>query len=273
MMTTASIIHLDVLLQSVVSQFLDIDEWQHLVQTSKCFRSWPQPPPPVIDYHIIQFCLSSYSPYSPPRRNQNSVQPGSTYFGLAKSLNGVLDAFKFMNAKHKAARQYEIEKVSYKFLHIEELVRRNRKGEREPHNSRHAFDLWDGIIPIVQYREKFWERENIYEYSNIHQIGRDRYGVKELGEKYPDLLRSSMKWRIKDEDNFNLWVIGPDEVADPHQCYKGIFFDDEGRIPTFAWFDGMRPSINIDLRNLMLRSSQIRDPYEGRVLTYSLCIE
>lgn len=57
---------------------MNIYEWVQLKRSSTCLSSWPRPPTPQIDYHLIKFGMSN-GRYE-------------AYFGLAKTLDDVLQA-------------------------------------------------------------------------------------------------------------------------------------------------------------------------------------
>ena len=86
--TTANITILDEAMQSSISRYMDIYDWGNVQKTSKLFSSWPKPPPPKIDYHLISFCITD-------RRN-------FAYCGVAKTLNAVKDAFKYIYTREEA---------------------------------------------------------------------------------------------------------------------------------------------------------------------------
>ena len=51
---------LDTTIQGEISKYMDYNEWRTLLKSNEAFTTWPAPPPPPIEYHLIKFCLSDY---------------------------------------------------------------------------------------------------------------------------------------------------------------------------------------------------------------------
>lgn len=108
----AEIGDLDSVMYEVISQYITIDDWLSIRKTCKCLTSFPKPPSPQIDYHLIRFSISDWR--------------YSDYHGLAKTLPAVVEAYRFLASKDDGLNQ-----LTYEFIHIS--------------------DIDQPIIPLTQY--------------------------------------------------------------------------------------------------------------------------
>ena len=220
--TAAHITILDEAMQSSISRYLDIYDWDSLKETSKLLSSWPKPPPPKIDYHLIRFCITNCW--------------SEAYCGVAKTLNAVKEAFRHVRNADDS-NWHAVEYIALEFMYIEDCNKPD--------------------IPLVQY----YEREHCQRYSSdelswIHPHGKHRFGVQGVGEKmtkcstlhsysYPSTVKQMLKM------DMNLWVCpDPSEAWDADRWHDGLFFDDPDQIFLFVWLDGAEPLQDIDLTQL-----------------------
>jgi len=224
----AQITDFDTSVQRIVSRYIDIYQWTLLKQTSKCLTSWPKPPPPPFEYHLIMFCFSDGF--------------STAFFGFSKSLSAVLEAFKSMDANNTNI-------ISFQFIHIN--------------------DMNQAIIPLVQYKKSECQSCSADELSGIHPYGKMHFGVKEAGESLPK--KSTAKGFMRNMD-FSVWNTDGDiDDEDRSRIYNRVLFDDENDIGAFVWFEGLRPTVDIDLRHLWHTDGTFFNEEEG-VETYELWI-
>ena len=213
--TTAHITILDEAMQSSISRYMDIYDWGNVQKTSKLFSSWPKPPPPKIDYHLIRFCITD-------------LRNGS-YCGVAKTLNSVKDAFKYIYNREEANSR---DNYSYCYLAFEFIYIR---------------DCNEPAIPLIQYYGGTSATETCLEdLSKIHPCGKKNFGVQGVQERLPksSAIKSMMKMDV------NLWVWPQPHENDLHRWHDGLLFDDDKHIAAFVWLDGIEPSQDMDLKKL-----------------------
>ena len=108
---------------------MDIFQWGLLKQTRKQFVSWPKPPPPPLEYHLITFKI--HNGYN------------NAYYGVAKTLPAVLEAYRDILARDDGYMDSSDEfSIWIDFLHV----------DFEDDN------LID--IPLIQYEQSCYYGEN-----------------------------------------------------------------------------------------------------------------
>lgn len=110
--TWAEIGDLDRAMHDAISRYITIDDWLSITRTCKCLASFPKPPSPQVDYHLIRFSISDGWMVD--------------HSGLAKTLPAVLEAYRFMPSRNEALTY-----LSCEFIHIK--------------------DIDQPVIPLIQY--------------------------------------------------------------------------------------------------------------------------
>jgi len=216
----AHITVLDSNLKGSVSRYLDIHQWEFLKCSCKLFSSWPKPPPPHVEYHLIKFYFYS----------KNDLSHSLGYCGVAKTLADVVDACTHQCAMNEQLRRCERLNVDFQFLHVS--------------------DLDFPLVPLIEFdKRQSCELLGIVVPAQIHRLGKyEIYGVKEAGWDFPrdSTARSMMGMELTlhcerdSRGNINLRAAGNGEAA-------------------LRWFEGLTPMRDIDLGNLCFFADEETD--------------
>lgn len=200
----AHISDLDENMQETISKYMDIYSWDHLGQSCKLLSSWPEPPPPPIKYHIIKFYFT------------NSSHLG--YCGVAKTLDGVIDAYK-----HERALDVELHRPGNVTIDIQFL---------------HLGCLDFPLVPLIEYEQR--QHHDDKKPAQIHHSGKHKcFDVKEAGGDLPEesVARQMMNMKL------NIYNEEDDEGK------VKLFLDDDGQAAV-RWLRDVAPVQDIDLVNL-----------------------
>lgn len=219
----AKITSLDDDMQRAVSRYMDIYDWGNMKQTGKSFKTWPKPPPPSIDYHLIMFILSDAFAVA--------------YVGFATTLSGVLEA---CNSLEELYRQWGKELMHSWYLSLDVQFIRIEDAEAP-------------VIPLARYKgsEYYKMCDNITE---IHPYGEKHFGVEEAGKNLPK--GSVAKKAMQMELNLSYEEVGEEESAGANL----LTVDYNEAI--VLWFDGLKPVKDVDLNHLWYTSTADEQEYE-----------
>lgn len=251
---------LDGAMQRSIAGYMGIREWAELRRASKLLRPWPRPPPPRdIDYHLIRFSVGC---------------DAAVACGVAKTLASVREAYKHVTNERFDLRDGEETRLMFEFVHVD------------------GYDA-AAAVPLVEFEER--EALSCYDRaSRLHPLGKDDFGAKNAATMLPDT--SDVKWMIAssayglDENGGRTKKLcaGGKEIllnyyeniedapysAGAKQRYDGLVFDDEDDIAPLVWLDGIKPSIDINLKHLVWRRGTAdREMYFGSQRTNEIWID
>jgi len=118
------------------------------------------------------------------------------------------------------------------------------------------------IIPLIQFKQsECRQTDNFY---NIHPYGEKHFGVREAGEERPG---NSVLQGLMTMEYMTIWL-GP--VTDEPGYFERLTFDDCDVEGAFAWFQGVHPSKDIDLKDVWLTEGEGEDCYGGEAGMYEI---